>query len=157
MHGRSRCTSPRPPALREHLCVGGFVFEVVSHSECASCVWVLPAWVDVDTESLFALPGTEVQPPVQAAPALDATKSQRLLNSYLQATHCSVFPTTPVVISRIIGVTVGASGAEKRMCQTGHRFLAERSVPLHSRSKLHHVFPAGQAFIFWWTEKQQGY
>lgn len=33
-----------------------------------------------------------------------------------------VFPTRAVVISQIIGVVLGESGAEKRMCQTGHQF-----------------------------------
>lgn len=71
-------------------------------------------------------------------------------------TALRVFPTTPAVISQIIGVTVGASRAEKRMCQTGHWFPAERSVPLHHRLKLCHFSgceevnaPPDQAFIFW--------
>lgn len=65
-----------------------------------------------------------------------------------------VYPTTPAVISQIIGATVGTSRVEKRMCQMGHQFLAERSVPLHRRSKLLHFpgceevnVPPDQAFI----------
>lgn len=60
-----------------------------------------------------------------------------------------VFPTRAVVISQIIGVVLGESGAEKRMCQTGHQF------PPRCRSELHHFLaceevqvPTDQAFIF---------
>lgn len=42
-----------------------------------------------------------------------------------------VFPTTAAVISQIIGVALGESGAEKRMCQTGHQFPPAERFQCH--------------------------
>lgn len=126
------------------------------------CVWsCLPLWMCIMCLSLSCLSGRTHWVSVLAAWTWTSAPRCRLLSRWRPLkqlppsfTVLAVFPTTRAVISQVIGVTVGVSGAEKGMCQTGHQFPAEHSVPLHQRSNLQRFpgceeVPPDQAFIFW--------